>query len=97
MPAITPPFWSGSRCNGVVIEELLTKEAFREAVRSARFVVVHDKTGGAKIHPADCEHLTFEHFAEKVLENQGKNGGYARVDSQQEAERVWRSLATCWG
>jgi hypothetical protein len=98
-PAITLPSWQHFGSNtGAVIRELLTKEAFHEAVRKDGPIVILDKTNGARYHPsASCAHVTIDGFVEKVIVNRRKNGGYFSVESRAEAEQRWPSLADCWG
>jgi hypothetical protein len=81
-----------------VIQELVTRGDFLEAVRKGRPIVITDKAGGARYHPSaqSCDHVTLDGFAEKVLANRRKSGGYFSVGSRNEAEQRWPSLSDCW-
>jgi hypothetical protein len=67
--------------------ELLTLDAFREAVRSGRIIVITDVATGNRAHDPECAFVSQDHFAAKVLESRGRNGKYFAVDSAWEARR----------
>jgi hypothetical protein len=83
---------------GAVIQELSRREAFDQAVRQRRPIVI-TSSKAARFHPSaqSCEHVTIEGFTEKVLVNGGKNGKYYSVGSRSKAEHRWPSLSDCRG
>lgn len=62
-----------------MIQELKTKEEFREALRRRGPIVITDSTGN-RFHatPWSCEHVIEDHFITKVIRNERKSGATSR-------------------
>jgi hypothetical protein len=70
------------------VRELLTREDFWDIVLAGEgVIVVVDKYAGSTAHPASCPGIQSEHFMEKVIKNNRKNGSYYAASSSAEAKR----------
>jgi hypothetical protein len=71
-----------------VIQELLTREDYYEAIMSGQGAIVVVDTEGRTAHPVSCPTLEASHFVEKVIINERKNGRYYLASSFPEARRA---------
>ena len=67
--------------------EILTLDAYREAIRNDRIIVITDSATGNRAHAADCSFVSLDNFKAKVLESQRRDGAYYAVSSVREARR----------
>lgn len=71
-----------------MVKELLTREDFYGAIRGGEgMIVIVDNAGSRTAHPLACDHVQGEHFVEKVIEGDRKNGRYYLAGSFPEARR----------
>ena len=71
-----------------MVKELLTRDDFYGAVMGGEgVIVIVDDSEGRTAHPLGCEHVQAEHFVEKVVVNERKNGRYYLAGSFPEARR----------
>jgi hypothetical protein len=79
-----------------MIQELKTKDEFREAMKRHGPIVITDSTGN-RLHatPWSCEHVIEDHFMTKVVVNGGKSGGCFAVTDFNEAQERWPSVVRC--
>ena len=73
--------------------ELLDREAFLNAVREGRMIVITDSATGNKLHRPECVWVDEQHFVRKVLDNGKRNGRYYAVDSAEDARSSFAAVA----
>jgi hypothetical protein len=79
-----------------LIQELTTKEDFREVIKRGGPIVITDSTGNRyHANPWSCGHVEMDNFTTKVIVNQGKGGGYFSVANLTEARERWDSVVPC--
>jgi hypothetical protein len=70
-----------------MVKELLTREDFYGAIAGGEGVIVIVDITARTAHPLACDHVQAEHFVEKAIVNQRKNGRYYLAGSFPEARR----------
>ncbi len=68
------------------MSQLLTMDAFEQAVAARHIIVIIDTTGSQRVHMSSCVHISSDNFETKVVKGASRNGKYFAFESVAKAQ-----------